>query len=245
LHFSGNEMSLDPRALMLALLRAAKHRAIHVANGSAVLDIVVTSAALTVKSERSAFIAPVVINCCGAWAGELRCDRGITLPVRPVKGQMLSLVAPRKDILKHVVRTAEVYLVPRSDGRILVGATVEEAGFDKRVNSDVIQRFHQLAANLVPELGEARILEAWAGLRPGTPDDLPLLGATAIPGYFVAAGHFRNGILLAPITAAIMADLVRRHPPALDIRPFSPERFTRASLELSQSAESFPRTRLA
>jgi glycine oxidase len=118
-----------------------------------------------------------------------------------------------------------VYLIPRSDGRLLVGATVEEAGFDKRTDLATIQRFHRAAIDLVPELQNGKILENWAGLRPGTPDALPILGATATPGYYVATGHFRDGILLAPITAEVMAAVVEGHAPEYDLTPFSPERF--------------------
>jgi glycine oxidase len=116
-------------------------------------------------------------------------------------------------------------MVPRSDGRILIGATVEEADYDKRTDADTIQRLHQAAIDLVTALKAARVLEAWAGLRPGTPDDLPILGATTTPGYFVATGHFRNGILLAPVTAHVMAQVVTGVKPEYDISPFSPERF--------------------
>ena len=237
MHFV-HERSVDPRALMAALLDAAKHRGIHIAHGSAAAAVRRADGHLTVNSERTEYIAPRVVNCCGAWAGTIggSCQ---PLPVRPVKGQMLSLVAPHRDILKHVVRTSEVYLVPRTDGRVLVGATVEEAGFDKRVDSDVIQKFHQLAAHFVPDLGEARILEAWAGLRPGTPDDLPVLGETDVPGYFVATGHFRNGILLAPATAIAMASRVRGVAPAIDLAPFSPQRFAQTKLAAEKGPVRF------
>ena len=119
----------------------------------------------------------------------------------------------------------EVYLVPRTDGRILSGATVEDAGYDKRTDADTIQRLRQAAASLVPELSEARMLEDWAGLRPGSPDDMPILGPTSLPGYFAATGHYRDGILLAPITAALMAQVLRGAKPDLDISAFSPARF--------------------
>jgi glycine oxidase len=224
-----DEKSVDPRALMAALEAAAKHREIDFATGSTVTAVCRKDDRLSVKSERTEYLAPVVVNCCGAWSAEIETDSDLRVPVRPVKGQVLCLAAPRRDLLAHVVRTSEVYLVPRSDGRILVGATVEEAGFDKRVQPEVIQAFHQLAANLVPDLGEARMLEAWAGLRPGTPDNLPAIGGTSLPGYFVATGHFRNGILLAPVTAVIMASIMRGLKPPLDIAPFSPDRFAQTS----------------
>ena len=220
-----DEKSVDPRALMSALEAAAKHREIDLATGWAIKQISCRDGLLAVRSERTEYFAPIVVNCCGAWSAELETEADLRVPVRPVKGQILCLASPRRDLLGHMIRTPEVYLVPRSDGRILVGATVEEAGFDKRVQPDVIQHYHQLAANLVPDLGEARMLEAWAGLRPGTPDDLPILGGTSVPGYFVATGHFRNGILLAPVTALAMANVTRGLESPLDIAPFSPDRF--------------------
>ena len=140
---------------------------------------------------------------------------------------MLALIAKR-GLIRHVVRAEEIYLVPRSDGRIIVGATVEEKGFDKRVEAEVIQALHQAAAVLVPELGEARIHESWAGLRPGTPDELPLLGRGTFDRFFVASGHYRNGILLAPVTAMLMAQLIRGQAPSLDLNGFSPARFAAA-----------------
>lgn len=221
------ERSVDPHALMTALVAAAKHRNVHFASGSPAQEVSSSGGQLSVKTERSAYLAPAVVNCCGAWSGLVVAGRPdyLCVPVRPVKGQMLCLAASRRDFLKHTVRSAEVYLAPRSDGRILVGATVEEAGFDKRVQPEVIQKFHQLAANFAPELGEARMLEAWAGLRPGTADSLPVMGKTALPGYFVASGHFRNGILLAPVTAAIMANVVRGLESPFDLTPFSLDRF--------------------
>src|SRR6202040_1293686 len=99
----------------------------------------------------------------------------------------------------------------------IVGTTGEEAGYDKRTDVSTIQRLHRAAVALVPELRNAKILEDWAGLRPGTPDALPILGATATPGYYVATGHFRDGILLAPITARIMADVIDGIEPEHDV----------------------------
>jgi glycine oxidase len=138
---------------------------------------------------------------------------------------MLCLAMASRDLVRHVIRTPEVYLIPRSDGRLLVGATVEEAGFDKRTVPSTMQRFHSAALALVPKLSESRILEDWAGLRPGTPDALPILGATATPGYYVATGHFRDGILLAPITAQVMAAVIEGRTPEYDLTAFSPARF--------------------
>src|SRR5262249_34676958 len=129
------------------------------------------------------------------------------------------------NLLQHVVRSPEIYLIPRSDGRLLAGATVEEAGFDKRTVPETILRLHNAAVAMVPALQDGRVLEAWAGLRPGTPDGLQILGGTSIPGYYVATGHFRDGILLAPITAQLVAQTVRKQKLAYDISAFSVNRF--------------------
>jgi glycine oxidase len=127
--------------------------------------------------------------------------------------------------LQHVVRAPGVYFVPRSDGRLVVGSTLEDAGFDKRVETDVIQRLHQAAIDLVPALQSARLHEAWAGLRPGTQDEQPILGETATQGYFAATGHYRDGILLAPITAKLMAQVILGEKPEFDLSAFSVLRF--------------------
>jgi glycine oxidase len=222
------EQSVDNRALAAAAALACKHREIDISSGAEVTAIEVENGrACAVRTARTRYPAAAVINCAGCWAGQFS---PIPLPARPRKGQMLSVVDPEhqhRRLLSHVVRSTEVYIVPRSDGRILIGATVEDIGFDKRVEPDAIQRLHQQAANLVPEIGEMRMHEAWAGLRPGTPDDLPILGATSVPGYFVATGHYRNGILLSAVTARIMTAVVRGQDPGFDLSPFSPSRFTK------------------
>jgi glycine oxidase len=216
-----NERSVDPRALTLAVLKAAKHRLADIASGTTAREIVVSAGrAAGVKTDKTTYGAPLVVNCAGAWSGQLAPHH---FPSRPVKGQMLSLIGGPQ--LRHVLRAPEVYLVPRSDGRLLVGATVEEAGYDKRTNAAAIAGLHQAAVRLIPALATARRHEIWAGLRPGTPDDLPILGATSTPGYFVATGHFRDGILLAPITARLVAQVVTGAKPEYDLAAFSPQRF--------------------
>ncbi len=215
------ERSVDPRALTTAALKAAKHRDVDISSGTAVTGPLLFDGRVAgVTTERTTYHAPIVVNCAGAWAGQISPHQ---FPTRPVKGQMLCVVGELA--LTHVLRAPEVYLVPRSDGRVLIGSTVEEAGYDKRTDADTIQRMHRSAIVLVPALERALVLESWAGLRPGTPDDLPILGATSTPGYFVAAGHFRDGILLAPVTAHVMAQVVMGVKPELDLTPFSPARF--------------------
>jgi glycine oxidase len=217
------ERSVDPRALVAAALKAIKHRGVDISSGTSVTDLILSEGRVSgIRTDRTHYTAPCVVNCAGAWAGCFSTDR---FPVRPVKGQMLAVACARHDVVRHVIRAPEVYLVPRSDGRVVIGSTLEEAGYDKRTDADTIHCMHEAAIRLVPALGQARVLEAWAGLRPGTPDDLPILGATGTPGYFVATGHFRDGILLAPITAHIMAQIITGAKPDHDISAFSPLRF--------------------
>ena len=218
-----NERSVDPRALTAAALKTAKTRGVDFSSGDPVKSVDVSGDQVTgVTTTKTSFAAPKVVNCAGAWSGQIAPH---TFPTRPVKGQMLCLAMPSRDLLKHVIRSPHAYLIPRSDGRLLVGATVEEAGFDKRTDPATIQQFHRAALRLVPKLRDAKILEDWAGLRPGTPDALPILGATETGGYYVATGHFRDGILLAPITAHVMAHVIEGTEPEFNLSAFSPARF--------------------
>lgn len=221
------ERCVDPRQLTAAAIAAARHRGVDFSSGDHVLAVEVADGkACGVRTNKTRFAAGVVVNCAGAWAGQIG---PYPFPTRPVKGQILCVVMPEKEMVRHVVRTSgwnqDVYLIPRSDGRMLIGATVEEAGFDKRTVPETIQKLRQAAIDLVPRLADARILEAWAGLRPGTPDGLPILGATPTPGYFVATGHFRDGILLAPVTARVMGQIVTGRNPELDLDAFVAPRF--------------------
>ncbi len=217
------ERSVEPRGLTAGALKAAKHRGVDFSSGDPVTGVNLAAGRVAgVITTKTRFLAPKVVNCAGAWSGQIAPH---AFPTRPVKGQMLCLVPPVRGLLKHVLRSPEIYLIPRSDGRIVVGTTVEEAGFDKRTDVVTIQRLHHAAVALVPDLRNAKILEDWAGLRPGTPDALPILGATATPGYYVATGHFRDGILLAPITAQVMAEVITGNDCKYDLTPFSPDRF--------------------
>jgi glycine oxidase len=221
------ERCVDPRDLTAAAIAAARHRGIDFSSGNHVLSVEVEGGrACGIGTNKTQFSAGLIVNCAGAWAGQIG---PYPFPTRPVKGQMLSVVMPEKEMIRHVIRTPDVYLIPRSDGRMLIGATAEEAGFDKQTVPETILNLRQAALDLVPRLVEARILEAWAGLRPGTPDGLPILGATPTPGYFVATGHFRDGILLAPVTARLLGQIVTAQSPrmdeATDISRFSATRF--------------------
>jgi len=217
-----NEQSVDPRDLVAAAVAAARHRGIDFSSGDQVLKVEVSDGGnIGVRTNKTHFVGGAVINCAGAWAGQIGPH---AFPTRPVKGQMLCVAMPEKDVVRHVIRTPDVYLIPRTNGRLLIGATVEDAGFNKQTVPETIQKLRKAALELVPKLADARILEAWAGLRPGTPDGLPILGTTSTPGYFVATGHFRDGILLAPVTAKIMGAIVTGQVPQFELEGFSPAR---------------------
>ncbi len=223
------ECSVDPRKLASALEKASRKLGVDFVTGSAVTEIAVLGGRATgARTTKSFYVAAAVVNCAGAWALQIK---PLGIPTRPVKGQMVCVVpqpGPHAagPLIRHVVRTPEVYIIPRSDGRLLLGATVEEAGFDKHVDADTVQRLYRAAVEVVPEIGQMRIHDAWAGLRPGSPDGLPILGATSLSGYYAATGHYRDGIMLAPVTAEAMTQLLKGRPPDFDMTPFSPLRFS-------------------
>ena len=214
--FFVQENSVDPLLLTQAALAATRNSGVEIRGNAAVSEMRAHESAVEVVTQTDTFSAASAVDCRGAWSGA---------PVRPRKGQML-YVQPKTSILQHVLRAPEVYLVPRSSGKILIGATVEDVGFDKSVNPLVIDQLVSAAAKYLPELASAAIMQSWAGLRPGTPDGLPIIGSTSAPLIFAATGHFRNGILLAPVTAKIMVELIQGRPAPLDISAFSPARFS-------------------
>jgi len=148
-------------------------------------------------------------------------------PVRPAKGQMISLVCPEAKV-QRVLWGDDIYLVPRNDGRILAGATVEYAGFDKTLTAGGQKKLLSAAIELVPALENARVEETWAGLRPDSPDHLPILGSTDLQGLVIATGHFRSGVLLTPITAKLVREWITHGNVSLDWERFSPLRFAPA-----------------
>jgi glycine oxidase len=233
------ECSVDPRKLGSALEKAARTLGVDFVTGSGVKEVAVLAGRATgVRTVKSFYPAATVVNCAGAWAAQIQ---PVGVPTRPVKGQIVCVVpnthptktslggapaASHGPLLRYVVRTPEVYMVPRSDGRMLLGATAAEVGFDKRVDPEAVRRLHQAAVSVAPKIAEMRIHDAWAGLRPGSPDDLPIMGATSLKGYYAATGHYRDGILLAPVTAHLMTQLLMGQTPDFELEPFSPLRFS-------------------
>src|SRR6266705_3285345 len=156
-------------------------------------------------------------------------------PVQPVKGQIVALSA--EDLMiERVLWSDKIYLVPRNDGRIIAGATVERVGFDKRTTAGGIQKILSAAIELAPGLANARVEETWAGLRPDSPDHLPILGPTDVEGLLMATGHFRSGILLTPITARLVREWITEQRVSLDWDRFSPLRFQTFAAKAAQHA---------
>ncbi|HEY2476285.1 MAG TPA: glycine oxidase ThiO [Candidatus Cybelea sp.] len=225
---------VDNRRLGRALVSACERRGVRVMQTSAVRVECDGRRVLGVASDFGFVAAGAVVNACGAWAAALEgVPKSCVPPVTPVKGQMLALGVP-DGFVRRASWLGGVYLVPRDDGRLLVGATVESAGFDDRVTAGGMNTLLHAALRAAPSLGGFSITETWAGLRPGTPDGLPFLGATSLQGFVLATGHYRNGVLLAPVTARLLAEAIEGKAPA-ELRPFSIER---AHAEESRSART-------
>lgn len=225
--YSPEEGHVRAQRLTLALGIAAAHRGAQVRQGTPVTGLLTDGHRITgVRTAGGDVHVAHVVLAAGAWTGQLVAGLGTTLPVRPVKGQLLSLAALPVPLQNVVYASGVGYLVPKADGTIIVGATQEEAGFDTRVTVQGIHGLLEGAAALAPGLGNAEVRDLWAGLRPGSSDATPILGP--LPGWdgiTVATGHFRNGILLAPITGRLIAQLVTGEKPERDLTPFSPGRF--------------------
>ena len=221
-----DEHSLDPRDLCAALPKAAKTAGITLIEQSPVTTVRGTSSGVEVSTPKATYSAAHFVNCCGAWAGSVS-----NLPlIEPRKGQMVTVQLPPHRQLSCVIRTPELYLVPRGDGRVVIGASVERAGFDKSVQETTIQSLLHEAAALWPPVREAQIVETWAGLRPGSADGLPIIDTCGEQNCWIATGHFRNGILLAPATARVIRQLILNETPSVDLSPFRCGRFAAASV---------------
>lgn len=207
-------------ALVDALARAATVRGARWARAE-VRRIDAAGGRVAIHTPDETLTADAVVLAAGSWSGGIALA-GESPPVRPVRGQIVQLRLGEAPIA-HVVWGPECYVVPWKDGRVLVGATVEEVGFDERVTDEAVRQLRAGGERLVPALGGASFEEARAGLRPATTDELPIIGAsTTMRGVFYATGHYRNGVLLAPLTAVLVADLVlggRERPELNLVRP--------------------------
>jgi glycine oxidase len=229
---------IDPRRLAAALVTACER--------AGVVFHRVWAERLTVVRERATGVttadgtelaAGQVVLAAGSFSGRLTgVPEAVLPPVRPVKGQVLRLTVPQRyapflsRTVRAVVRGSQVYLVPRENGELVVGATDEELGWDTTVTAGGVYELLRDAHELVPGLTELPLTETRAGLRPGSPDNAPLLGPSDLDGLLVATGHYRNGVLLTPVTGDVMAHVLTTGELPEEARPFSPRRFTAPAL---------------
>jgi glycine oxidase len=242
---------VENRRLTSALAKACARRGVRIVTQTEVSTIKVEDGrAVCVETSRGATRASSFVVACGAWSSMLRLDasaaHGVSTAhgrddaqetartrIEPVRGQMLCFApaAQQSPLVRHVVYSPRGYLVPRRDGRLLAGTTMEHAGFDKSVTDTGREAITMQAREIAPAVGALAVSESWAGLRPHGADDWPVLGAlAAVPNLFYATAHYRNGILLAPLTGALVAGMILRGgttSPLLEA--FTPERFRRAS----------------
>jgi glycine oxidase len=236
--FVANEAQIDNRRLGRALVAACMALGVRFEQTE---ELALEADARRVRGLRGrhGFIpASIVINAAGAWAGSIDgVPQAARIPVFPVAGEMLALGVPHA-FARASIWHGHTYLVPRDDGRLLVGATVVERGFDSRVTAAGMSALLNAALFAAPALGNFAVVETWAGLRPGSPDKRPYLGATPLEGYFVAAGHYRNGILLTPITARAIAELVLTGRSEVALEAFAVNRGAETTRAVANTASS-------
>lgn len=221
------EASVDPRLLTNAVLAAAAAAGVEVRSDANVTQITAEASRCSgVTTGNEKFGAGRVVLAAGAFSAKIE-GCAARLPVRPIRGQMVA-VSGGAVPLRRVLRSERGYLAPREAGspqRIIAGSTLEDAGFEKRVTPGGLEGIFSAARELVPGLAGAEVLETWCGLRPDTPDHLPLLGPGELAGLTIATGHYRNGILLAPITAKLVREWITEQRVSMDWQVFDPLRF--------------------
>lgn len=240
------EATVDPRLLTQATLEAARQRGAEIRSRCAVTSLVREGhrcVGVVAGGERMA--AGHVIIAAGCYSrsigdGATGDELARYAPTHPVRGQMVALDS-RGVGLRHVVRSSRGYLVPRGD-RLVAGSTLENAGFEKRVTPAGLAQILEAARDIIPALADAQVLESWAGLRPGTPDALPILGPTDVEGLLIATGHYRNGILLGPVTAKLVREWITKGRTSFDAEIFSPLRFAAAASHAGVRREASSRS---
>ena len=223
------EACVDNRALTEALLTAATISGVELFPHTHVREITIENGRCSgvLAENGTIFAAKDVIVATGAFSGFL-CGIVPRLAIRPIRGQMAALIFQEKPI-RHVIRCERGYVVPRDSAtpqRLVTGSTLEDAGFDKRVTASGVEKILSTAQELIPKLANAEVAELWCGLRPDTPDHLPLLGPAGVDGLTIATGHYRNGILLTPVTAKLVREWIVEKSVSMDWEIFNPLRFS-------------------
>jgi glycine oxidase len=221
-------VQVENRRLLSALATSVEKHGVSILTETHVKSLLVERGrVLGVETSRGKILAPVVVLACGAWTSFIAStDKAVsTVSIEPVRGQMLCFeMNPR--LTRHVIYSPRGYLVPRLDGRLLAGSTTERAGFNKRVTMGGINSITMHALEIAPLVESLPLVDTWAGLRPRAEDELPVLGACSdVRGLFYATGHYRNGILLAPLTAELIAEQITTGVTPPELQAFSPDRF--------------------
>ncbi len=239
---SPRDHQVDNRLLVGALAVAAQRVGAVLCDHCAVREIEIADRrARAVITDRGREPADMVVLAAGAWSREIGGIPAAYLPpVRPIKGQMLALrMDPAAPLLRHVIWLPRGYLVPRRDGRLVIGGTVEERGFDDTMTAGGLLALLEGAWRAVPAIEELPIAETWVGFRPGSRDDAPMLGPSGIDRLVVATGHHRNGILLTPVTAQAISTYILTGRVPETVRPFTPERFALSPLAAAEPRQAF------
>jgi glycine oxidase len=235
---------VENRKLCDALARASRRAGVEVLEHTEAVSIKTAGGRVAaVETSRGTLATSAVVVACGAWSSQLpveisddaadQSNAGATTTPRiePVRGQILCFAtATDAPLVRHVVYSPSGYVVPRRDGRLLAGTTVERAGFDKSVTAEGRRAITQHAIEIAPAVEGLKLIDEWAGLRPRAPDTLPVLGTShKIENLFYATGHYRNGILLAPLTGMLVAEMITTGTTPAPLAPFSPARFRRTA----------------
>jgi glycine oxidase len=221
--FMPEDHQVDNRLLMQALGLAIKRAGVEVIEGVEVTSLIVEANRVKgIACGDRKIQAGTVLIAAGSWTGKLLEPVGLVAETIPARGQM---IAVRSSAIRHVLHSSRIYLVPRNDGRLLIGATIEYTGFEKANTAQGIHSLLDAAFELAPEISSAEIVETWSGLRPDTIDHLPILGQTGIDNLWLATGHYRNGILLAPATAQLLSESIINGRDENELQPFSLRRF--------------------
>lgn len=224
-----SDHQVDPRAMIPTLLQACSRLGVQIHRSKASLLVVAGRAVGVALDGGQRIDAESVVLAAGCWSGAVPGVPDDDLPpIRPVKGQILRLRGAA-EMIARTIRGGSVYILPRGDGRVVIGGTVEERGFDTSVTAGAVYELLRQARAIVPDVAELELVEASAGLRPGSPDNMPVVGDSTTPGLILATGHYRNGYLLAPATADAVAVVLAGGAWPEATRPWSPSRFRRTA----------------
>jgi glycine oxidase len=221
-----NDYQVENRQLVKALIAANERLGVKLVTNCEARSLrIQKKRVFGVETSEEYVAAPVIVAAAGAWTSQLAPEQPSSdLKIEPVRGQMVCFKASR--LVRHVIYSSRGYLVPRRDGRLLAGSTSEHVGFDKRVTEDGVKSITSMASEIAPSLKDLPVDNSWAGFRPHAEDDLPVLGPDAeVEGLFYATGHYRNGILLAPITAELIVESIVNGVRSSLLERFSPNRF--------------------